>query len=44
LFLSERFTGMEMERNLRKGDSVTGPKWDPAKGEVSRPDTISEAM
>jgi hypothetical protein len=23
---------------------VTGPKWDLAKGEVARPDTITEAM
>jgi hypothetical protein len=23
---------------------VTGPKWDPAQGEVPRPETITEAM
>ena len=23
---------------------MTGPKWDPAQGEVPRPDTITEAM
>ena len=23
---------------------MTGPKWDPAQGEASRPDTITDAM
>ena len=27
-----------------KEGPVTGPKWDPAQGEVPRPDTITEAM
>ena len=33
-----------MEKSLRKGGPVTGPKWDPAQGEGPRPDTIIEAM
>ena len=33
-----------MERILRKKGPATGPKRDPAKGEVLRPDTITEAM
>jgi hypothetical protein len=32
-----------MEMSLRKG-TATGPKWVPAQGEASRPDTITEAM
>jgi hypothetical protein len=44
LFLSERITRMEMEKSLRKEGPATGPKWDPAQGEVPRPDTITEAM
>jgi hypothetical protein len=35
---------MEMERSLSKEGPVTGIKWDPAQGEVPRPDTITEAM
>jgi hypothetical protein len=35
---------MEMERSLRKEGPATGPKRDPAQEEVSRPDTIIEAM
>ena len=36
-----RASVMEMERSsLRKRRSRTGPKWDPAQGEVPRPDTI----
>jgi hypothetical protein len=31
-----------MERG--KEGPATGPKWDPAQGEVPRPDTITEAM
>jgi hypothetical protein len=27
-----------------KGDPVTVPKWNPAQGEVPRPDTIIESM
>jgi hypothetical protein len=42
--MSERITGMEMERSLKKRSLATGPKWDPAQGEVPRPDTITEAM
>ena len=33
-----------MKRNLRKEGPGTGPKKDPAKGEVPRPDTITEVM
>jgi hypothetical protein len=33
-----------MQRSPRKRRSRTGPKWDPAQGEVTRPDTISVAM
>jgi hypothetical protein len=40
----KKTTGMEMERSLRKKEGpVTVPKWDPAQGEVPRPDTITEA-
>ena len=44
IFLSERITGIEMERSLRERRVKTGLKWDPAQREVSRPDTITEAM
>jgi hypothetical protein len=44
LFLSERITGIEMERSLIKEGSATGPKWNPAQGEVPRSDTNTEAM
>jgi hypothetical protein len=44
LFLTERITGMEMERSLRKRSSRTGLKLDPPQGEVPRPDTIIKAM
>jgi hypothetical protein len=43
LFLSERITGMEIKRSLRKRWS-RDPKWDPAQGEVPRLYTITEAM
>jgi hypothetical protein len=33
-----------MERILRKEGPATGPNWDPAQGEVPRPDTVNEAM
>jgi hypothetical protein len=33
-----------MERSPEKEGPVTGPKWDPAQGEVPRPDNITEAM
>jgi hypothetical protein len=33
---------MEIER--RKKCPATGPKWDPAQGEIPRPDTIIETM
>jgi hypothetical protein len=42
--MSERITGIEMERSLRKRRPSTGPKWDPTQREVPRPDTITEAM
>jgi len=42
--LSERTAGMEMEKSLRKEVPTTGPKWDPARGETPRSDTITEAM
>jgi hypothetical protein len=42
LFLSERTAGKEMERSIRKKDPAIGPNWDPAEGEVPRPDTITE--
>ena len=44
MFLSERITGTEMERSLRKRIPATGPKWATAQGKVPRPDTITEAM
>jgi hypothetical protein len=44
LFLSEIITGMKMEKNLGKRRSRTGPKWDPAQGEVPRPDTNTESI
>jgi hypothetical protein len=44
LLLSERITGIEMERSQGKEDPATDPKWDPAQGKVPRPDTITEAM
>jgi hypothetical protein len=43
LFLSERITGVEIEKILKEGPA-TGPKWDPAQGEVPSSDTIIEAM
>ena len=33
-----------MERSVRKKGPVIDPKWDPAQGEVPRPDIITEAM
>jgi hypothetical protein len=41
LFLSERITEMEMERNLRKRRSSHR---NPAQGEVPRPNTITGFM
>jgi hypothetical protein len=29
---------------VKKEGPETAPKWDPAQGEVPRPDTITEAM
>jgi hypothetical protein len=42
--MSERITGTEMKRILRKRNPATGPKWALAQGEVLRPGTITEAM
>jgi hypothetical protein len=37
--------GQKWRRAWRKGDPVTGPKWDPAQGKAPpRPDTINEVM
>jgi hypothetical protein len=44
LFLSEIITGMEKERSHEKEGPETGLKWDPAQGEVPRPDTITETI
>jgi hypothetical protein len=35
---------MEWRGAWGKEGPATGPKWDPAQGEVPRPDTITEAM
>jgi hypothetical protein len=43
-FFLKLFHEMRMERSLRKRRSSDRPKWDPAQGEVPRPDTITEAM
>jgi hypothetical protein len=44
LFLSKRTTETKMKKRRGKGDSLTGPKWDPPQGEAPRPDTITGAM
>ena len=36
--------GQKWREAWGKGDPVTGPNWDPAQGEASRPDTITDAM
>jgi hypothetical protein len=33
-----------VEKNLRKGDPVTGPNWGPAQGEAPRCDTIIQTI
>ena len=43
LFLSERITGIEMERSLRE-KKVQRQAQSRIKGEVPRPDTITEAI
>jgi hypothetical protein len=44
LFISGGITGMEIERSLRKKGPSSGPKGDPAQGEIPRPDNITESM
>ena len=44
LLLSKRTAGRKMERNCRNGSPVTSPTWDPSQGEISRRDTITDAM
>jgi hypothetical protein len=36
--------GQKQRRAAGNGGPATGPKWDPAQGEVPRPDHITEAM
>jgi hypothetical protein len=36
--------GWKWRGSWGKEDPMTKPKWDPGQGEVSRPDTITEAM
>jgi hypothetical protein len=36
--------GFKWRGYRREAGSATGPKWDPAQEEASRPDTITEAM
>ena len=36
--------GQKWREAWGKGDPVTGPNWDPAQREASRPDTITDAM
>jgi hypothetical protein len=43
-FCLKELQGWKWRGAWGKEGPVTGPKWYPAKGEVSRPDTITEAM
>ena len=36
--------GQKWRRDWGKGGPKTGPKWEPAQGEVPRPETVTEAM
>ena len=36
--------GQKSRRDWGKGGPKTGPKWEPAQGEVPRPETVTEAM
>jgi hypothetical protein len=44
LFLSERISGMEIDKSLRKRRSRDRPKGDTAQGETPSPAIITEAM
>ena len=42
LFLSKRTAGTKKEKRLRKSRYSDGPTWNPAQGEDSRPDSITD--